>query len=81
MTTNWTSTSARKNKVIDKNKDTIDDDSAEEDEDGLTYNFYYRLNDDNKNYMPLKSTDDKILETILPGTKEVLILTAPYWVI
>ena len=77
MTTNWTSTSSRKSKVIDKNKGTIDDDSDEEDEDGLTYNFYYRLNDDNKNYMPLKSTDVKILETILPGTKEVFMLTAP----
>ena len=77
MTTNWPSTSSRKNNVIDKNKGSIDDDSDEEDEDGLTYNFYYRLNDDNKNYMPLKSTDDKTMETILPGTKEVLILTAP----
>ena len=76
MTTNWPSTSSRKNNVIDKNKGSIDDDSDEEDEDGLTYNFYYRLNDDNKNYMPLKSTDEKILETILPGTQEVLILTA-----
>ena len=77
MTTNWTSTSSRKSNVIDKNKGTIDDASDEEDDDGLTYNFYYRLNDYNKNYMPLKSTDDKTMETILPGTKEVLILTAP----
>ena len=77
MTTNWPSTSSRKNNVIDKNKGSIDDDSDEEDEDGLTYNFYYRSNDDNKNYMPLKSTDEKIMETILPGTKEVLIWTAP----
>ena len=77
MTTNWTSTSSRKSEVIDKNKGTIDDASYKEYEDCFTYNFYYRLNDDNKNYMPLKSTDEKILETILPGTKEVIILTAP----
>ena len=77
MTTNWTSTSSRKSNVIDNNKGTIDDASDDEDEDGLTYNFYYRLNDGNKNYMPLKSTDEKILETILPGAQEVLILTVP----
>ena len=77
MTATWPKESAS----ADADKKDGSEASDEEDEDGLTYNFYYRPSLDEreskngvgnrKDYISIKSSDENTIETILPGVNGV----------
>ena len=84
MTAKWPTTSADRSR--NKNNEKVEDDggSDEDDEDDAGfyhYHYYYRPNSskrkskqgviERKKYIPLTSTDESTLETVLPGIKEV----------
>ena len=85
MTANWPkSSSIANNKGIDSSA-TNNDDTEEDEGDGLAYHFYYRpvstsngpkntLVDKTK-YTSIKSVDDNTLETVLPGMKGVIFIS------